>query len=265
MVDGSDQPTHALAPAAPGVAATEFDRFLAVLVEKWREVPGSTQERVYSSSFLEQPDDAFHAAWRSLYDNNCSGPGYSVRGWYHDLYQPLATQGGAWLDVGSGMGYDGVYFARCGARVTFLDIVADNLRIIERVCQLEGLTAVDFKHMDSIESLADLGQFDGILAVGSLINAPYELMCMERAALASHLRTGGRWLELCYPRERWAREGSLPFAQWGKRTDGERTPWVEWYDLPKLCMALAPHAFETILATNFHDNDFNWFDLVKRE
>jgi SAM-dependent methyltransferase len=242
----------------------DFNSFLAILVEKWREVPGSTQERVYSASFLDRPDGEFHAAWQALYDNNCAGQGYTVRGWYHDLYTPLAAQGGRWLDVGSGMGYDGVYFARCGARVTFLDIVADNLRIIERVCSQEGITGVDFKLMDSMESLSALGQFDNILAVGSLINAPYELMCAERSSLASHLATGGRWLELCYPKERWAREGALPFSQWGKRTDGERTPWVEWYDEPKLRATLAPHNFDTILATNFHDDDFNWFDLVKR-
>jgi len=90
------------------------------------------------------------------------------------------------------------------------------------------------------------------------------MMCEERRILANHLENGGRWLELCYPRERWIREGSLPFTDWGKKTDGERTPWVEWYDTPKLLHALQPHSFDVVTSLNFHDNDFNWFDLIKR-
>jgi len=242
----------------------EFDQYLTVLSDKWREVPGSTQERVYSSTFLEQPDTDFLGAWQALYDNNCWGQGYSVRGWYHDLYADLAARGGRWLEVGSGMGYDGIYFARCGAKVTFLDIVPDNLKVIERVCRMVNVTNVDFVHLDKFDRLKALGSFDCILAVGSLINAPFELMCRERSELAAHLVQGGRWLELCYPKERWQREGGLPFSEWGKKTDGEHTPWVEWYDLRKLLSSLVPHNFDAVLAMNFHQDDFNWFDLVKR-
>jgi len=83
--------------------------------------------------------------------------------------------------------------------------------------------------------------------------------------LASHLRVGGRWLELCYPKERWERDGKLAFIDWGGKTDGERTPWVEWYDGHKLLKALEPYNFDTIFELNFHNNDFNWFDLVKRD
>ena len=44
-----------------------------------------------------------------------------------------------------------------------------------------------------------------------------------------HLKPGGHWIELCYPQQRWIREGRLPFTEWGKVTDGERTPWVECF------------------------------------
>jgi hypothetical protein len=209
-------------------------------------------------------EGAFLAQWQSWYDNNCAGAGYSTRGWYHDLYAPLAKTGGRWVEIGSGLGYDGTFFAQQGAHVTFVDIVESNLRVIERVCRLRKLTNVEFVVMRDLNDLAKLGTFDCVLAVGSLINAPFELMCEERRVLATHLRTGGRWLELCYPRERWEREGSLPFTEWGKKTDGDRTPWVEWYDLEKLVRSLQPHQFETILDLNFHNHDFNWFDLVKR-
>jgi len=241
-----------------------LSEFLVTLREKWREVPASTQGRAFSGDLLNLPDAELLKLWQGWYDNNCTGEGYSTRGWYHDLYEPLAKQGGQWLDVGSGLGYDGTYFAQCGAHVTFFDIVETNLRIIERICRIKGIRNVSFVVMRDLADVDRLGRFDCVTAIGSLINAPYEMMCEERRRLAEHLQLGGRWLELCYPRERWIREGSLPFAEWGKKTDGDRTPWVEWYDGPKLLRALEPHKFDVITALNFHNDDFNWFDLIKR-
>lgn len=238
--------------------------FLDQLREKWREVPASTQGRTFSNDLLALPDAELLQLWQGWYENNCAGEGYSTRGWYHDLYAPLAAQKGRWLEVGSGLGYDGIFFAQMGAHVTFFDIVESNLRLIERLCRIKGVTNVSFAVLHDLSSIAPLGQFDCILAVGSLINAPFEMMCEERNALAGHLKTGGRWLELCYPQERWAREGSLPFTEWGKKTDGDRTPWVEWYDGPKLLRSLQPHRFDVVLDMNFHNHDFNWFDFIKR-
>jgi len=233
------------------------------LREKWREVPGTTQERTYSHDLLKMSDEELVQHWDDLYENNCVRTGYSVRGWYHDLYAPLASYGGQWLEVGSGLGFDGTFFARQGALVTFLDIVEDNLRVIERVCNLKGITNVNFRFLNDLSSITALGNYDVILAVGSLINAPSDMMSAERRSLAAKLQSNGRWLELCYPKERWEREGCLEFSQWGKKTDGDRTPWVEWYDLDKLLNSLLPHRFQVILDLNFHGDDFIWFDLKK--
>ena len=236
---------------------------LSQLREKWKEVPGTTQERTYSYELLKMGDGALLNHWNGLYENNCAGPGYSVRGWYHDLYAPLAALKGQWLEVGSGLGFDGTFFASQGARVTFLDIVQDNLRVVERICKLKGISNVSFRYLDNMASIDTLDTYDVILAVGSLINAPKDLMSEERRFLGAKLKTQGRWLELCYPKRRWEREGSLEFSKWGKKTDGDRTPWVEWYDLEKLLHSLEPHCFDVILNINFHGDDFNWFDLKK--
>ena len=244
-------------------STAKWSEILIALREKWREVPGTTQDRTYSHDLLKMSDAEFSERWVCLYENNCVGTGYSVRGWYHDLYAPLAGLGGKWLEVGSGLGFDGTFFASKGARVTFLDIVEDNLRVVERVCKLKHITNVTFQHLDDMSAISSLDTFDVILAVGSLINAPKDLMSEERQLLAAKLKQNGRWLELCYPRERWEREGCLEFSQWGKKTDGDRTPWVEWYDLKKLVDSLVPHHFEVVLNLNFHGDDFNWFDLKK--
>jgi hypothetical protein len=39
---------------------------------------------------------------------------------------------------------------------------------------------------------------------------------------------------------------------------------MEWHDLRKLEYLLAPAVFEVVLTLDFHDSDFNWFDLIRR-
>jgi hypothetical protein len=92
---------------------------------------------------------------------------------------------------------------------------------------------------------------------------PLSLAQIEAQALIQHLPTGGRWIELGYPKARWEREGSLPFDQWGEKTDGG-APWIEWHDLEKVRWMLAPFQFDVILDFEFHNSDFNWFDLIRR-
>ena len=66
-----------------------------------------------------------------------------------------------------------------------------------------------------------------------------------------------------YPRSRWEREGSLPFDEWGPVVDGPGTPWEEWLDVDGLVGLLAPARFELVFSSEWHNNDFNWFDLLR--
>jgi hypothetical protein len=100
------------------------------------------------------------------------------------------------------------------------------------------------------------------MAIGSLHNAPMSVMRPEYLELAKRLKVGGRWWQLAYPRVRWEREGRLPFDEWAPRVDGPGTPWEEWLDVPKLVEALAPAKFDLVFYTEWHNSDFNWFDLV---
>jgi len=168
------------------------------------------------------------------------------------------------LDVGCGLGIDGVTFAQHGARITFVDIVESNLIVVRRISKLLGLTDVEFLYMEDIDSVSRLGTgYDVIWCQGSLINAPVDVIHAEAQALLEHLKPDGRWIELAYPKSRWEREGRLPFDRWGEHTDGPGTPWVEWYDLSKLQAVLKPAEFEVVLYFEFHNGDFNWFDLKR--
>lgn len=233
------------------------------LREKWSEVPAG-QERISTQYLLDFSEDKLLEKWQAIHSQATIGPAFNVRGWYHLLYKDILL-GKKVMDVGSGLGIDGITFAQHGARMTFVDIVESNLTLIKRICRILNLTQVDFCYMEDISSLTTLpNDYDVIWCQGSLLNAPFEIIHAEAKEILKHLPVGGRWIELTYPKERWVREGKIPFEQWGKKTDGG-APWVEWYDLNKLMDRLSPAEFDVILHFNFHNNDFNWFDLIRKQ
>lgn len=232
------------------------------LRRRWRHVPAGAH-RYDTGDLLTLPENDLLAFWRERRRDATTGAGYPVRGWYHDLYRN-AFAGKNVLDLGCGLGMDGISYAEAGARVTFADIVPENLEIVARLCRVLDIkaTTVHLADFAAIDALP--GPFDAIYAQGSLIHMPADLVCDEIQRLLRHLPVGGRWVELAYPRARWKRDGAPPFTEWGRNTDGEGTPWAEWCDLDKRLDSLAPAQFDPILAFNFHGDDFNWFDLVRR-
>lgn len=236
----------------------EFDLDFGSLRDKWREVP---QEggRVFSDELLRLDQRTLFENWEKYFSfYRKSEPDR----WYQTLYKEFMRDKTV-LEVGSGLGFDGTLRLLEGVKEwTFCDIAEPNLQVIQRVCSQQGLRANFVYIDDNFDCFEKLGMFDVIWANGSLINVPFEFARAECMKILPHLKPGGRWIELSYPRERWIREGRLPFTEWGKITDGERTPWVEWYDLVKIKRRLFPAPLEVVLDFNFHDDTYNWFDLV---
>jgi len=236
----------------------------AILRKKWNEVPGAVDNRYRTNELVNLSDSELSEFWLETRRRDTTDERFCVRGWYHELYKDV-LRGKRVLDVGSGMGLDGITFAQHKAKVTFIDIVKSNLYIISRLCSLMGVENADFLYLRDLKSFETLGNdYDAIWAQGSLINAPFKFIRSEAQQLLKHLKIGGRWIELAYPKIRWEREGSLPFDQWGEKTDGPGTPWMEWYDLEKLKKRLEPAKFDVVLYLEFHNSDFNWFDLIRR-
>lgn len=234
-----------------------------LLRTKWGEVPFGQYDRIRTEHLLTLPDDQILEMWNAAYLQSSTGKAFSVRGWYQELYRD-GFRGKRILDVGCGLAPDTVYFAEHGAIVTFLDILEPNVRIVEHVCKIKGLKQVAFHYMEDLASLAVLPKnYDVVYCCGSFIHAPLELVRMEAQALLPLLPVGGRWIEYGYPKSRWEREGRLPFDLWGEKTDGG-APWVEWHDLGKLDYMFSPATFDVVLSLEFHNSDFNWFDLLRR-
>src|SRR6266478_2373007 len=231
------------------------------LRKKWVEVPTTATGTQKTTNFLGLPDDALLAEWEMARRDITTGPEFAHRGWYHALYAD-GMRGKKVMDVGSGFGVDSITFAQHGAKLTFVDLVETNLKVLQRVCTILGLREVSFVRFEDLGSLKPLdADYDVVMAMGSLHHAPARVMKPEYQELLRHLKVGGRWLQLAYPRSRWIREGRSPFSKWGEMTDGAGTPWCEWYDLPKLLSMFEPAKFEVVLYQEFHNGDFNWFDL----
>lgn len=237
------------------------------LRRKWVEVPTTPtlNGRRQTDELLRLPDEELLGLWHKSREAQTTGNGFATRGWYHLLYS-AAFRGKKILDIGCGLAFDGITLAQHGTRVTFIDIVETNLEVVRRLCKFFGLHDVDFLYMQDVQSLSSLEvDFDVVMCIGSLHNAPFEVIYPEAQELLRHLKIGGRWIQLAYPKTRWLREGRLPFDAWGVRTDGPGTPWVEWYDLPKLLRLLQPARFDVVLYLEFDNSNYNWFDLVRRQ
>lgn len=140
---------------------TKLDRYR----EKWREAPkGSDADgRVYSTELLKLPDGVLLAAWEQMAARRHSGEHGWVGPLYGDSFRTRAV-----LELGSGLGFDGLRFATLGARWTFADIVPDNLEVIGRVAGLKGLgERVSFHLIGDDLSFDGLPDYDAIWVFGS--------------------------------------------------------------------------------------------------
>jgi SAM-dependent methyltransferase len=228
--------------------------------EKWREAPqgSDTDGRAFSSDLLALSDDALLARWDAMAARRAIGES----GWLEPLYADTFRDRRV-LELGSGFGFDAMRFAGRGARWTCADIVADNLALIRRVSALKGLGDRIETHLipDDLSFGALQAGYDAIWVFGSIHHVPFETARQEALAALALLKPGGRWMELVYPRERWLREGALPFEEWGKLTDGERTPWAEWHDAEKVRRRLAPASLRTVLDFGFCADNYRWIDF----
>jgi hypothetical protein len=226
--------------------------------EKWREVPGGddVDSRVFSDNLIDLPDDQFLARWDALAARRAAGVVGRMDPLYRDFFKGRRV-----LELGGGLGFDGMRFATQGAHWTFADIVPGNLRGIRRAAALKGIAIETHLIGDDLSFEALPAKYDAIFVIGSIHHVPFDIARKEALNALSRLKVGGRWIELVYPQERWLREGSMTFETWGTRTDGERTPWVEWYDVEKIRRRLHPAVLKTVLDCELASHNFRWIDL----
>jgi len=230
------------------------------LRKKWGTIPSGNDLRQDSTYLLTLSDAEVLAQWERALAHDTQGTGFGLRGWYHELYRAFMS-GKKVLDIGCGMGISSIPFAEMGASLTFVDIVEDNVRLVERLCVIKGIKA-KFLYMRDLQDLDVLDvDYDVVTALGSLINAPLAFIKVEVSSLKRHLRPGGRWLHFGYPKSRWEREGLVEFSKWGEMTDGPGTPWMEYHDRAKMHWLFRDSQIRILFECEWHNCDFNWFDI----
>jgi SAM-dependent methyltransferase len=254
---------HVAAAALAGAYREDWSDPFAVARRKWGEVPSGNDARERAADLLRLSDAALLEHWEDARSRDTEGPGFGIRGWYHALYRDL-VEGKLLLDVGSGLGFSTITFAEYGAKVTFVDVVEDNLKVVRRLCGLKDIDA-QFCWVKSLKDFAALPHdFEIVTSLGSLINAPLRVTAEEVAAILPHVADHARWLHFAYPRSRWVRDGWPPFWAWGSMTDGRGTPWMEWHDRDKVLSLFQGVEVELLFECEWHGGDFNWFDLQIR-
>jgi len=81
-----------------------------------------------------------------------------------------------------------------------------------------------------------------------------EFMKRQIEAMTKFMKVNGKVLMLAYPRERYIQSGAKSFTEFGKMTDGERTPWAEWYDDEKVEALFGPN-FKLNWSRNFGEDN----------
>ena len=243
------------------------DEYFAVLRRKWTTVPFTQIDRISTCELSALSDPQLLSHWERARQTTVDGRDLSNRrGWYQLLYRDWCRDRKI-IDMGCGLGIDGIHFAEHGAKVTFVDLVPSNIEVVQRICRIKGIHGnCTFLVMERLQDLASLAaDYDAVFGFGSLMNAPLEIMKPEFAVLADRVKPGGRFIMQAYPKSRWEREGRMPFEQWGEKTDGEGTPWAEWYDAEKLIEALKPERFHLVYYCDWYRGDMNCIDLVKSD
>jgi SAM-dependent methyltransferase len=226
---------------------------------KWREVPSTRTGRVWSSDLCAYTDEDLIAYWEEARRDTSV---LQVRGWFQQHYAPEFA-GKDVLEVGPGIGIDGIFFAQHGARLTFADIIEENLALLHRLCALNGVEARTYFIDDFFHYEFD-APFDAFMFIGSMHHAPFGFSQRQLAAMTPFLKPGGRAVMLAYPKARYELSGARSFEEFAKKTDGERTPWAEWYDDEKVQRLFGPE-FRLNWSRCFgpKPTDFIWFDLTK--
>ncbi len=121
------------------MSPTDTKTYLETLREKWKTIPFTADDRARSADLIELDDAQLLLQWEKARKANVEEHRLNdMRGWYQLLYRDWC-RGRKIIDIGCGLGIDGIHFAENGASVTFIDIVEINVELVRRICRLKGL------------------------------------------------------------------------------------------------------------------------------
>ena len=185
------------------------------------------------------------------------------RGWEYDKYASQFSARSI-LEIGSGLGYDGITYSKSAECWTFCDIIPENIQLVRRIARLMDVSNVKYQTIEDFIHHDYGDQYNGFYAHGVLHHVPFEIAKKEVSNIDRYLTRGAKVVLLMYPYERWVLCGKPSFEEFGTMTDGEGTPWAEYYDDQKI-KALFGDSYKLESSINWgHQNaEFVNFELIK--
>ena len=177
--------------------------------------------RVKTSDLLKLNDQDLISEYEKL----ISGDLGSYRTFYEERYI-LNSDAKSILDLGCGLGRDGLFLAELGFKVTFADVINENIDLVKRICKLKKLECKFYK-LNSFEDYSKLGHHDLISYGVAYIIIQKKLQKNNNNYAKKSLIPNTKFLILSYPFNRWYNDLCKPFSEWGENTDG----WAPWTDI----------------------------------
>ena len=169
------------------------------------------------------------------------------RSWEYDRYSEL-IKGKHVLEIGGGMGYDGMVYHKTAQSYTYaeinrlqLEFIKDAYRLIKEPCQ-----NVFFQFLENPFEHHFPMKYQVFFAFGVLHHIPFEEAKRQFIQIDKYLTPGAKVVMLMYPKKRWENAGRPSFENFGQFTDGG-CPWAEWYDEEKI-MNLVGDGYELNVA-----------------
>lgn len=227
-------------------------------LKKWEMLPaGNRRESV--EKLLSMDSEALLKFYKQ-----CITFWKKERGWEYERYSNLFS-GRSVLEIGSGMGYDGVVLSNSAKKWTFCDIIPSNIEFVQRVACLLDVPNISLQLVRDIFAHEYGETFDGFYAHGVLHHVPFEIAKKEVENIDRFLEKGTCVVLLMYPYERWAMCGKPSFERFGCMTDGEGTPWAEYYDERKIQQLFGPnYQLENTQKWGHQNAEFVNFELTKK-
>lgn len=211
----------------------DFQIIQKLNILKWHTLPAGKERRDVRKLLHLDDEELLHAytEFVQFWEQE--------RGWEYERYAKLFQDRNV-LEIGSGLGYDGFRLSMYTRSWTFSDIIKDNLCLVQRICTLKKRSNVYFEYIADIERHCFSQKYDGLYAHGVFHHVPFDVARNEVANISNFLKPGAKVVLLMYPKQRWEECGSPPFNKFGLMTDGENTPWAEWYDEEKVMKLMGP-------------------------
>ena len=193
---------------------------------RWTKLPGG-RDRVRIEALLNYPDWLLKLRYRWF-----ARFWEKERGWEYEKYS-AAFKGRDVLEIGSGLGYDGIKYSVSATSYTYAELNPIQLDFLKRITALYSRTNIGFEFMQDPTAHVFPKQYSGFYAHGVLHHVPFALAKQEFENIDKYLAPGAYCVFLMYPKERWVAAGRPDFSVFGDSTDGG-CPWTEYYDLEKI-------------------------------